>query len=143
LTLGIIFFGAPHSGLHTDDLEGMIAVHSGEHRRNLIMQLKEGSEFLETQKEDLMNVWKRFKGKLVSFFETVKTKLIQEVIAISCLACQRRRLLTSFRLKLARSEVKEKRFKGFRDFLLSYICLSNTESLSTKIIPTWSNFLLQ
>ena len=43
------------------------------------MQLTESSEFLETQKEDLINVWKGFRGRVVSFFETVKTHSVQKV----------------------------------------------------------------
>lgn len=43
------------------------------------MQLTESSEFLETQKEDLMNVWKGFGGKLLSFFETVETPSVRKV----------------------------------------------------------------
>jgi len=81
-----MFFGAPHGGLQVDDLEEMVEIDSGSaQRRYLIMQLREGSEFLETQREDLMNVWKDFKGKLVSFFETVKTPSVSKVITTTCL----------------------------------------------------------
>jgi len=81
-----MFFGAPHSGLQGEDLEDMVGIYAGGgQRRYLIMQLREGSEFLETQKEDLMNVWKDFKGKLVSFFETMKTPSVKKVITITFL----------------------------------------------------------
>jgi hypothetical protein len=60
----------------------MLAVGSGEQRRNLIMQLDEGSEFLETQKEELMQIWKGFQGKLVTYFETVTTPLVREVTTV-------------------------------------------------------------
>lgn len=43
------------------------------------MQLKEGSEFLENQKEDLVRIWERFNGKVVSFYETVKTPSLGKV----------------------------------------------------------------
>lgn len=82
----IMFFGAPHGGLQADDLEEIVDIGAGcVQRRDLIMQLREGSEFLETQREDLINVWKDFKGKIVSFFETVKTPSVIKVITMSCL----------------------------------------------------------
>jgi hypothetical protein len=58
----------------------MVDNYSAGDRRNLIMQLKEGSEFLERQKEDLVSLWKVFKGKLVSFYETAKTKSVKKVV---------------------------------------------------------------
>jgi hypothetical protein len=50
-----------------------------ESRLNLLRQLKEGSEFLETQKEDLLRIWGEIPGKIVSFYETVKTPTAQKV----------------------------------------------------------------
>jgi len=55
----------------------MVAVHSGGQQNNLIMQLKEGSEFLEEQKEAMLRVWEVFKGKVFSFYETVKTPSVK------------------------------------------------------------------
>jgi len=48
---------------------------------NLIKQLKEGSEFLESQKEDLLRVWEGFKQKLkvISFNENVGTPSVRKV----------------------------------------------------------------
>lgn len=43
------------------------------------MQLKEGSEFLENQKEDLIRIWEGFKRKVVNFYETMKTPLVRMV----------------------------------------------------------------
>jgi hypothetical protein len=43
------------------------------------MQLKEGSEFLENQKEDLISVWGGFKRNIFSFYETVKTPTVIKV----------------------------------------------------------------
>jgi hypothetical protein len=79
LTRGIIFFGTPHQGLRTYGLEEMVDADSGGQRRNLIMQLKEGSEFLENQKEDLIRIWEGFKRKVVNFYETMKTPLVRMV----------------------------------------------------------------
>jgi hypothetical protein len=77
-THGIFFFGAPHDGLHIDDLLHIVETDD-EQRKYLIMQLTESSEFLENQKDDLINVWKGFRGRVVSFFETVKTHTVQKV----------------------------------------------------------------
>jgi hypothetical protein len=58
----------------------MVDVDSGGQRRYLLMQLKEGSEFLENQKEDLIQIWEGFKGKkVVSFYETMKTPSVRKV----------------------------------------------------------------
>jgi hypothetical protein len=46
---------------------------SGGQRSTLLQQLKEGSEYLENQKEDLLRVWECFKGKIISFYELNKT----------------------------------------------------------------------
>ncbi|KAI9769491.1 MAG: hypothetical protein M1840_003968 [Geoglossum simile] len=74
-TRGIFFFGTPHQGLRTDELEGMVDTETGgqESRVNLLKQLKGGSEFLESQKEDLSRIWKEFQGKIVSFYETLES----------------------------------------------------------------------
>ncbi|KAF8536358.1 hypothetical protein BDD12DRAFT_290351 [Trichophaea hybrida] len=116
-TRGIFFFGTPHQGLRTDELEEMIDVDSGGQRCNLIMQLKEGSEFLENQKEDLIRIWEGFKQKVVSFYETVKTPSVKE----------------------SRADLKEmvRWFKWSRDFLLSYICHPNTGFQSGRTIRIW------
>jgi len=52
---------------------------SDSERTNLIKQLREDSEFLEYQKEELIHIWKDFKGKVVSFYETVKTPTVRQV----------------------------------------------------------------
>jgi len=48
-------------------------------RTKLIKLLREDSEFLEYQKEELIRIWKDFKGKVVSFYETVKTPTVRKV----------------------------------------------------------------
>lgn len=78
-TRGIFFFGTPHQGLRTDEMEDMAAAYSGKPKNNLIMQLKEGSEFLEEQKESMLYVWEMFKHKVISFYETVMTPSIRMV----------------------------------------------------------------
>ena len=46
---------------------------------NLLAQLREGSEYLENQKEDLSRLWEEFRGKVVTFYETKKTKSVKKV----------------------------------------------------------------
>jgi hypothetical protein len=76
----IIFFGTPHQGLRTYDLEDMVDAESGETSRlNMLKQLREGSEFLENQKDDLSYIWEEYKPKIISFYETVLTPTVQMV----------------------------------------------------------------
>ena len=42
-------------------------------------QLKEGSEYLENQKEALSRLWKGFRGKVITFYETEPTKPVKKV----------------------------------------------------------------
>ena len=46
---------------------------------NLLAQLKEGSEYLENQKEALGRMWEGFRGKVVTFYETEPTKSVKKV----------------------------------------------------------------
>ncbi|KAF8538748.1 hypothetical protein BDD12DRAFT_841185 [Trichophaea hybrida] len=78
----IIFFGTPHQGMRTYDLEEMVDAESGGYetsRHNLLRQLREGSEFLETQKEELSYIREEYKPKVVSFYETVQTSTVKRV----------------------------------------------------------------
>jgi len=65
-----------------DDLQGMLSAGaSGQHsKRNLLLQLEEGSEFLENQKEDMIRIRDKFRGKVVSFYETKKSPSLVKVI---------------------------------------------------------------
>ena len=47
--------------------------------QNLLVQLKEGSEFLENQKEVLSRLWEDFHGKVITFYETGPTKSVKKV----------------------------------------------------------------
>ncbi|KAF8252006.1 hypothetical protein K440DRAFT_578369, partial [Wilcoxina mikolae CBS 423.85] len=76
----IIFFGTPHQGMRTYDLEEMVDAESGGYetsRHNLLRQLRAGSEFLENQKEDLSYIWEEHKPKIISFYETVQTPTVK------------------------------------------------------------------
>ncbi|KAF8544651.1 hypothetical protein BDD12DRAFT_906355 [Trichophaea hybrida] len=76
----IIFFGTPHQGMRTYDLEEMVDAESGGYetsRHNLLRQLREGSEFLENQKEDLSYIWEEYRPKIISFYETAPTPTVE------------------------------------------------------------------
>lgn len=57
----------------------MVDAEPGEQRNNLIVQLKQDSEFLENQREELLGIWKSFKQKIFSFYETKKTPSVRKV----------------------------------------------------------------
>ena len=76
----IFFFGTPHQGLRTTELEGMVDETEDRNVRvYLLAQLKEGSEYLENQKEALSRLWEGFRGKVVTFYETKPTKSVKKV----------------------------------------------------------------
>jgi len=79
-THAILFFGTPHRGLHTVELEAMLDVMSSileSNRADLIVQLREGSEFLESEADALVDILSRL--KVVSFYETVETPTVKKV----------------------------------------------------------------
>ena len=45
----------------------------------VLAQLKEGSEYLENQKEALSRFWEGFRGRVTTFYGTVPTKSIKKV----------------------------------------------------------------
>ena len=46
---------------------------------HLLAQLKEGSEYLEDQKEALSRLWGELRGEVVTFYETEPTKSVTKV----------------------------------------------------------------
>lgn len=79
-THAILFFGTPHRGLHTAELEAMLEDMSSSlesNRAELIVQLREGSEFLENEADGLVDILSRF--KVVSFYETAETPTVKKV----------------------------------------------------------------
>ncbi|KAA8899139.1 hypothetical protein FN846DRAFT_960911 [Sphaerosporella brunnea] len=80
---GIFFFGTPHQGLRTVELEEMAGELDDADSRlkvqNLLRQLQDGSEFLENQKDDLSELWGKFHGKVFTFYETDKTQSVKKV----------------------------------------------------------------
>jgi hypothetical protein len=65
-TYSIIFFGTESGGNETL-------------RNNLLRQLREGSEFLENQKDEISYMWKKYEPKIVSFYETAPTPTMERV----------------------------------------------------------------
>jgi hypothetical protein len=70
--------------MRTYELEEMVKAESGgcdreTSKHNLLKQLREGSEFLEVQKEELENIWAEYKPKIVSFYELIKTPTVEQV----------------------------------------------------------------
>ena len=47
--------------------------------QNLLAQLKEGSEYLENQREALSRLWEDFRGKVITFYETKPMKSVKKV----------------------------------------------------------------
>ncbi|KAI5848046.1 hypothetical protein BZA05DRAFT_118723 [Tricharina praecox] len=72
-TRTICFFGTPQKGLRTAELEE--AVNEEPNKvANLLFQLRVGSEFLETQADDLVEVLSQC--NVVTFYETVETATV-------------------------------------------------------------------
>ncbi|KAF8535670.1 hypothetical protein BDD12DRAFT_983186 [Trichophaea hybrida] len=81
-TRGLFFFGTPHRGLQTAEIEAMVddMTHEPESSRSrLVKHLQANSELLETQKEDLSDILDG--RKIFSFYETTKTPTIQKSVS--------------------------------------------------------------
>jgi len=81
---GMFFFGTPHRGMRTVELEEIADqiddnIYDQMKVRKLAAQLCEGSDYLENQSAGLRGVWSDFPGKVFSFYETEKTKFVKEV----------------------------------------------------------------
>jgi hypothetical protein len=80
-TSAIFFFGVGHLGFeNAEETEAMVTDLSDgmdNARLRLSRQLKEYSEFLETQREDLVDIWPG--RRIFSFYETEFTPTLQKV----------------------------------------------------------------
>ncbi|KAF8542128.1 hypothetical protein BDD12DRAFT_428180 [Trichophaea hybrida] len=75
-TRAILFFGMPHQGMEVEELRAMVKDVSplAASRLEIIQQLEEGSNFLNTQKDDITNLWDAASEiEILSFYETKKT----------------------------------------------------------------------
>jgi hypothetical protein len=70
---GLFLFGTPHQGMKVEALDQMVDGNNKE-AKYLLLQLQEGSEFMETHKDALVSIWDDYHGAIVSFYETAKTK---------------------------------------------------------------------
>ncbi|KAK5995937.1 Vegetative incompatibility HET-E-1-like protein [Cladobotryum mycophilum] len=81
-TRAVLFFGAPHAGMNVDALVEMVeTITSGDRqstRLKLLDQLRDDSDFLDDQKERLIQVWKNPRLKLVSFYELQTTPVVTQ-----------------------------------------------------------------
>ncbi|KAF8250955.1 hypothetical protein K440DRAFT_596776 [Wilcoxina mikolae CBS 423.85] len=77
-TRGIFFFGSPHQGLRNEELAGLVKVNSDVREANLIMQLKEDSEFFANQLEDSQEL-EVLNQKVVIFSETVEASSVKNL----------------------------------------------------------------
>lgn len=79
-TRALFCFGAPHYGMRTEELEAMVremCTGTESQRMKLLHQLREGSNFLESQRDELVDIWSKL--KVVSYYETVATPTVQKV----------------------------------------------------------------
>lgn len=53
----------------------------------LVAQLEEDCEFLESQKECLIEMWTKFNGSIFTFYETKKTNVVKEVVLGVLIPC--------------------------------------------------------
>jgi hypothetical protein len=89
---GCFFFGTPHDGLRTEELEKTIAdlnakfANNPEEQRwrrdliDFIRNLSPGSDYLERLRDDVAKMLNGFpEGSIVSFYETVRTNTTRSV----------------------------------------------------------------
>ena len=57
----------------------MVDGETDNQRAEVLAQLKEGSEYLENQKEALSRLWEGFRGKVITFYEAGPTKSLKKV----------------------------------------------------------------
>jgi hypothetical protein len=81
---GMFFFGTPHRGMRTVELEEIADqidddMYDQMKVRTLAAQLCESSDYLENQNAELRGMWNDFPGEVFSFYETEETKFVREV----------------------------------------------------------------
>ncbi|KAF8537282.1 hypothetical protein BDD12DRAFT_982249 [Trichophaea hybrida] len=78
LTRAIFFFGTPHRGLQTTEIETMVEDMTRDpesSRIQLLKQLRGNSGFLETLKEEISDIWTS-ERQTIRFYETMKTAAV-------------------------------------------------------------------
>jgi hypothetical protein len=71
--------------MRTAELREMVEGETDDNLKieNLLAQLEEGSEFLENQKEILIQIWNNFCGNVYTFYETERTQPMKKVGTLS------------------------------------------------------------
>jgi hypothetical protein len=69
---GIIFFGVPHRGLETGDIQQMVS--NTNPRQELLAAISSGSEELKGQVEQFRHIVKENKIQIISFYERKQTR---------------------------------------------------------------------
>jgi hypothetical protein len=81
-TIAVFFFGTPHQGLRIEELRGMAMdlIPDSDDTVDLLQKLRAGSDFLEMQSEELVELLET--KKVVSFYETLRTQAVRMVIVL-------------------------------------------------------------
>jgi hypothetical protein len=62
--------------------------HGNSSRSDFVKQLREGTNFLDTQRDDIASLWDQTSGvEIVSFYETKKTAVVKKVGILRKLYC--------------------------------------------------------
>ena len=148
----MFFFGTPHQGLAAAELEKAVGEKADSRGALMLSQLKEGSEYLENQKEALLRLREKFSGEVVTFYETKPTESDREVrryhlttlyppnhAVLSCIffPCAWRFKADINSWRPDRSNGEEKRSKSCNDCPLSFAYLVNLAIRSTPITRIW------
>ncbi|KAI5804940.1 hypothetical protein EDC01DRAFT_351408 [Geopyxis carbonaria] len=76
-TKGLILFGTPYQGMNVSALEDMVKdISTNEDPQRLLKQLEENSEFLERQRENLIQIL--YGLRICSFYELDETKEVKK-----------------------------------------------------------------
>jgi hypothetical protein len=81
-TRQMLLFGVPHQGMEIEDMLKMVEDKGGKSstRWDLVQSLSEGSNFLNTQREDIVNLWPTGSEiKIVSFCERLMSPTVERV----------------------------------------------------------------
>jgi hypothetical protein len=80
-TRALFFFGVPHQGFRTSEIEARVKDMSRDGDSSaavmLLEKLRQNSEFLISQRNDLVDIWDKI--NLYSFYEKVKTPTVVQV----------------------------------------------------------------
>jgi hypothetical protein len=81
-TRQVLLFGVPHQGMEIEDMIKMVEDTGGKSstRLDLVQSLSEGSNFLNTQRADIVNLWPDGSDiTIVSFYESLKSPTVEKV----------------------------------------------------------------